>query len=163
MKSWGCATSDRSQAVADRLSLWVCAAWWASLSTLGFFVVPMLFAYLPSPALAGYMAGRLFGMQTGVSGVCTVLLLLLALMRGNSRVFSRYPAPVRWVPVVVALGLCCALVSEWVVAPHILAREDLALWHRLGSGLYLLQWLCAVTVFQLELRRQFAGLSRWHA
>ena len=163
MKSWRYATSDRSQAVADRLSLWVGAAWWASLSTLGFFVVPMLFVYLPNPALAGSVAGHLFGMQTVVSGVCAAALLLLALMRGNSRVFSRYPTPVRWGPVPGVVGLCCALVSEWVVSPHILARENLALWHRLGSSFYLLQWLCAVTVFQLELRRQFAGLARWHA
>ena len=163
MKSWRYATSDRSQAVADRLSLGVGAAWWASLSTLGFFVVPMLFVYLPNPALAGSVAGHLFGMQTVVSGVCAAALLLLALMRGNSRVFSRYPTPVRWGPVLVVVGLCCALVSEWVVSPHILARENLALWHRLGSSFYLLQWLCAVTVFQLELRRQFAGLARWHA
>jgi hypothetical protein len=27
--------------------------WWGSLTTLAFFVVPMLFAHLPTPAMAG--------------------------------------------------------------------------------------------------------------
>ncbi|MCI4441379.1 MAG: hypothetical protein JHC36_09260 [Tibeticola sp.] len=30
------------------------------------------------------------------------------------------------------------------MAPHILARDNLPLWHGLGSLLYLGQWLCAL-------------------
>ena len=33
------------------------------------------------------------------------------------------------------------------VAPHIVARDNLALWHRVGSGMYLVQWICAAVVF----------------
>jgi hypothetical protein len=32
------------------------------------------------------------------------------------------------------------------VAPRIVARENLALWHRVGTGMYVLQWLCAAVV-----------------
>jgi hypothetical protein len=42
------------------------------------------------------------------------------------------------------IGLSFAAISEWVVAPHILARDNLPLWHGLGSLLYLGQWLCAL-------------------
>ena len=36
--------------------------------------------------------------------------------------------------------------SEFAVAPRIVARQDLKLWHGVGSGMYLLQWLCAGVV-----------------
>jgi hypothetical protein len=36
-----------------------------------------------------------------------------------------------------------ALLIELAVKPHIMARDNLALWHNLGSAFYVLQWLCA--------------------
>ena len=39
-----------------------------------------------------------------------------------------------------------ALLLEFVVAPRIGAREDLRLWHSLGSALFALQWVCAGVV-----------------
>jgi len=33
--------------------------------------------------------------------------------------------------------------QEYAVAPRILARENLKLWHSLGSAMYLGQWVCA--------------------
>jgi hypothetical protein len=39
--------------------------------------------------------------------------------------------------------MLCALLVEFVAAPHIIARENLALWHRVGTLLYFLQWVCA--------------------
>jgi len=116
------------------------------LTTLGFFVVPMLFVYLPSPALAGSMAGQLFQVQTGISAVCALLLLALG---------QRDRQPIQWphLHTAVALGLVGALASEFWVSPHIIARDNLALWHRLGSGLYLLQWLCALAVFHGQTKR----------
>jgi hypothetical protein len=39
---------------------------------------------------------------------------------------------------------------EFAVAPRIVARENLKLWHNLGSGMLLLQWVCAgATLWQL--------------
>ena len=126
--------------MARNAALWLAAAWALSLTTLGFFVVPMLFVYLPSPALAGAMAGHLFQVQTGISAFCALLLLGIE-WAGRSQARQKRQ------PIVVLLGLVCALGAEFWVSPHIIARDNLALWHRLGSGLYLLQWLCALAVF----------------
>ena len=40
-------------------------------------------------------------------------------------------------------GMLMALLGEFAVAPKIVARQDLALWHSVGSAMYLAQWLCA--------------------
>jgi hypothetical protein len=44
---------------------------------------------------------------------------------------------------------------ELAIAPRIVARENLALWHRLGTGLFVVQWICALVV----LRQMVAALS----
>ena len=44
---------------------------------MGFLVVPLLFVHLPTPAMAGGMAAKLFAAQTWVSVVCGLLLLVL--------------------------------------------------------------------------------------
>ena len=123
--------------------VWVAALWWGSLTTLGFAVVPLLFVYLPTPALAGATAARLFEFQTWVS-VSLGLLLLIA---------SRAP---RW-PVLSARaqagtgliigGMLLALLMQFGVAPRIGMRENLRLWHTLGSAMYVLQWFCAGATF----------------
>jgi hypothetical protein len=45
--------------------------------------------------------------------------------------------------VFVFAGLLLALLAEFAVAPRIVARDNLRLWHSVGSAMYLLQWLCA--------------------
>jgi hypothetical protein len=125
------------------LPLWLAALWAMSLSVLGLFVVPMLFVHLPTPAMAGQMAAKLFAVQTWVSVACGVLLLLL--FRSNKPL-----APVktaRAATLFVVTGVLLALLVELAVAPRIVARENLALWHRVGSAMYLAQWLCALVVF----------------
>ncbi len=52
----------------------------------------------------------------------------------------------------VVAGVLLALLSEFAVAPRIMARENLKLWHGLGSGMYVAQWLCAGTVLWKSLR-----------
>ena len=42
-----------------------------------------------------------------------------------------------------------ALLVEFGVAPRIVARENLKLWHGVGSGMYLAQWLCAAALLWL--------------
>jgi hypothetical protein len=125
------------------LPLWIAAIWWGSLSTLGFFVVPMLFIHLPSPAIAGAMAAKLFTVQTAVSAGCGLVLLML--FRSNT---AKVPAAIASLATVfVAAGLLLALLVEFGVAPRIVAHDNLALWHRVGSAMYLGQWLCATAVF----------------
>lgn len=134
----------------SRLPIFAAALWWGSLSSIGFLVVPLLFAHLPTPALAGGMAARLFAAQTWVSVGCGLLLLLS--FRSN-----RPLAPVadaQAATIFILAGLLLALLSEFAVAPRIVARENLALWHRVGSAMYLLQWLCAgVTLWKLTPQR----------
>jgi len=149
--------------VAAQLSLWLAAAWWASLSLLGFVVVPLLFMHLPTPAMAGAMAAHLFSAQTWISCACAGALLVLNLVKRDDLVFASERQKIAWLPLIVGLGLLCAVLAEWLVAPRIVAREDLQLWHRLGSAMYLVQWVCAVAVFQLLLKRQAVARARWHA
>jgi hypothetical protein len=118
-----------------RLQLFLAALWWGSLSAVGFMVVPMLFMHLETPAIAGQMAAKLFTAQSWLSLVCG-LLLLLAAKRLNQNEFHT-PSP--W----VIGGMLCALLIEVAVKPHIVARDNLALWHNLGSAFYMVQWACA--------------------
>ncbi len=135
-----------------RLPVWIAALWWGSLTTIGFLVVPLLFMYLPTPALAGGMAGKLFAAQTWVSVLCGAgLLLQMTLTQSRSMAV----AVTRAVAVIVLIGMVLALLSEWVVAPQIVARENLRFWHSLGSVMYVLQWLCATaTCWKLMSPRQ---------
>lgn len=130
-----------------RLCCLAAALWWGSLSAVGFFVVPMLFAHLQPTALAGNMAARLFSGQTWISAVCAMLLLVAS--RGRGRTDSGAAAttiPSTWLALVLG-GMLLALLSEFAVSPRIVARENLKLWHAVGTGFYLLQWACAGLVF----------------
>jgi hypothetical protein len=114
-----------------------------SLTTLGFLVVPTLFAHLPTPAIAGGMAAVLFSAQTGVSVACA--LLLVVVLRSE-----KHAMPSAVVPAVTLLalgGALLALLVEFGVSPHIVARDNLRLWHGVGSAMYLAQWLCALVAF----------------
>lgn len=125
-----------------RVPVLAAALWWGSVTTIGFVVVPMLFAYLPTPALAGNTAARLFTAETWIAVACGLLLLVAA--RSGSET-----ARMDWAGgavVFVIAGVLLALLSEFAVAPRIVARQDLKLWHGVGSGMYLLQWLCAGVV-----------------
>jgi Domain of unknown function (DUF4149) len=125
------------------LAPWLAALWWGSLTTLGALVVPLLFVHLPSPALAGGMAAKLFTAQTWLGTGCGLLLLLL------HRPGQALPAIERAQPamVFVMLGVLLALLSEFAVAPRIVSRENLPLWHSVGTAMFALQWLCAGVTF----------------
>ena len=123
----------------DRLPVMLAALWWGSLTAVGFMVVPLLFAHLPTPTMAGGMAAKMFNAQTWVSLACGVLLLMASRERGDggTAAWARTAMPY------IVAGLLLALLVEFAVAPRIVARENLKLWHSLGSAMYLLQWLCA--------------------
>jgi Domain of unknown function (DUF4149) len=125
------------------LAPWLAALWWGSLTTLGALVVPLLFVHLPSPALAGGMAAKLFTAQTWLGTGCGLLLLLL------HRPGQALPATERAqsAMVFVMLGVLLALLSEFAVAPRIVSRENLRLWHSVGTAMFALQWLCAGVTF----------------
>ncbi|MDP3190633.1 DUF4149 domain-containing protein [Rhodoferax sp.] len=131
--------ATRLQALAP----WLAALWWGSLTTLGALVVPLLFVHLPSPALAGGMAAKLFTAQTWLGTGCGLLLLLLN-RPGQDRVEA---GRAQSITVFVMLGVLLALLSEFAVAPRIVSRENLRLWHGVGSAMFALQWLCAGVTF----------------
>lgn len=120
----------------------VAALWWGSLSTIGFLVVPLLFKHLATPAIAGAMAARLFTAQTWVSMACALLLLMASRSARSPETAARVHAALPF----VLTGLLLALLAEFGVAPRIVARDNLALWHAVGSGMYLLQWISAAVV-----------------
>jgi hypothetical protein len=120
--------------------------WWGSLSTLGFFVVPMLFQHLPTKALAGNMAARLFEVQTWVSVGCGLVLLLI-LRSKSAKIYANMPLagvfPASTAIRFIAFGVLMSLLVAFGVSPSIVARENLMLWHAVGSLMYLAQWVCA--------------------
>jgi hypothetical protein len=139
-----------------RLPLMLAALWWGSASAVGFWVVPLLFVNLPVPALAGQMAAKLFTAQTWVALVCGVLLLLIDRRLAHDQWLSQSQAHLvveqdtvdvdtfKWSPSPrLIAGMFLALLLELAIKPHILARENMMLWHNLGSLCYLGQWFCA--------------------
>lgn len=123
----------------SRTLVFAAALWWGSLSAIGFVAVPMLFRYLPAAALAGQTAARLFSAQTWVSLVCGALLLVL--LKPKPGLAQAQPA--RAATIFVVLGMLTAMVVEYGVAPRIVARENLAMWHSVGTLMYAVQWVCA--------------------
>ena len=119
--------------------MFAAALWWGSLTATGFIVVPLLFMHLPSAALAGQTAARLFTAQTWVGLLCGLVLIMGSRSRGQ-------PAQMDWARgalLYITAGVLLALLAEFAVAPRIMSRQDLRLWHSVGTGMYVLQWLCA--------------------
>ncbi|MFV0681033.1 DUF4149 domain-containing protein [Ottowia sp.] len=136
----------------QRLAHLAVALWWGSLTTIGFVAVPLLFAHLPTAAMAGQMAARLFTAQTWISVACGAVLLISLKDAAVSSRDDRRRTHLLW----VVAGLLLALLLEYAVAPHIRARENLRLWHSAGTLMYALQWLCVLTLlWRLN--------SRWNA
>lgn len=137
------------------LAAFAAALWWGSLTTLGFFVVPMLFSKLPTPAMAGNMAAQLFAAQTWVSVACAMLLLLLLGVKKESNMAVAGVKYAYSATIFVVTGMLLALLVTFGVSPRIVARENLMLWHAVGSAMYLLQWLCAgVVLYKLAVSAQ---------
>jgi hypothetical protein len=125
-----------------RLPLFAAALWWGSLTAVGLMAVPLLFVNLPTPALAGAVAAKLFAAQTWVSLGCGTLILMAA-RDGEGR------PSLDWAGGALAFvlaGMMLALLAQFAVAPRIVARQNLALWHTAGSAMFAFQWLCAVRV-----------------
>jgi hypothetical protein len=130
---------DPSAGWKSRTAVFAAALWWGSASVIGFLAVPMLFSYLPTPAMAGNMAARLFSAEAWIALGCGMLLLLSSRSAGEG---SRMDWA-RGALAFVLAGVLLALLSEFAVAPRIVARQNLKLWHGVGSAMYVAQWLCA--------------------
>jgi hypothetical protein len=124
--------------VKDRIALMLAALWWGSLTTVGFLVVPMLFARLGNPTIAGNFAGQLFAAQSWIAIGCGLVLIIYFRSKGDEG-FSK---PVLAGLFLVLVALLMALLQQYAVSPRILARDNLRLWHSVGSAMYLVQWGC---------------------
>ena len=123
----------------NRLPVFAAALWWGSLSAIGFLAVPLLFAHLSTPAMAGNMAAKLFQAQTYISIAACACLLVISKRKHAEK-------PEEWAQaamVFIILGLLLALLVQYGVAPRIVARQNLKLWHGVGTVMYAGQWLCA--------------------
>jgi len=125
-----------------RLPVIVAASWWGSLTTIGFLVVPLLFQNLPTPTMAGGMAAHLFTAQTWVSIACSLLLLMFSAPDRATGEARQAPSTIMF----ILLGLLMALLVEFGISPRIVARDNLKLWHAVGSSMYLVQWICTALV-----------------
>jgi hypothetical protein len=125
-----------------RLPILAAALWWGSLTAIGFVAVPQLFSHASSPAVAGTLAARLFEAQAWLSLVCGVLVLMGAREPDAEATMAWAGGAV----VYVLIGMLAALLQQFAVAPRIVARQDLAVWHSAGTALYAAQWLCALVV-----------------
>jgi hypothetical protein len=112
-----------------RVPVLAASLWWGSLTAIGFIAVPLLFRTLPA-ATAGQMAAKLFTAQAWTSIVCGML-VLIARRRPDAFVLG---------------GLILAILLEFAVAPRIVLRQDLAMWHTAGTVFYGIEWLCALAV-----------------
>ena len=133
----------------QRATILAAALWWGCMTGLGFIAVPTVFASLPTTAIAGPVAARLFTAQSWVSLACGALLLILLKGPADTARHDRS----RTTLLLVVSAMLLALLIEYVAAPHIRARDNLAVWHHVGTALYVAQWLCV----GLVLWRQAGG------
>jgi len=131
-----------------RPAIMLAALWWGGLTALAFVAVPMLFATLGNPALAGPMAARLFTVLAW--GTLLIGVVLLVLLR-QPRPGDNLPSPEALALIgVVLFAMLLALLQEFAVAQRIVTARasggNLRLWHGLGSALVLGQWLASGAV-----------------
>ena len=126
-----------------RLPTLSAALWWGSLTAIGFMAVPLLFSHAESPRVAGQLAAHLFSAQSWLGVACGLVILMGARNAEGAATLGWAGGAVGY----VLLGMLCALLQEFVVAPRIVARQDLAFWHSAGTVVYAAQWLCALVVF----------------
>lgn len=127
----------------QRSVLMAASLWWGSLTAVLAWVVPLLFMHLPSPALAGNTAAHLFTAQTWVALGCGTWVLMG--LRAQADVSDSVRLPTMELGL-VATGMLLALLLEFGVTPHIVARDNLRLWHGLGTLFYALQWAMAAVL-----------------
>ena len=126
-----------------RFGMMLAALWWGSLTALGFVIVPMLFTHLPSPAVAGQLAAKLFTAQAWLSIACAMFLMLIYNQKEIENQDIRAQAAIKF----IVTGLLLVVLVEFGLSPRIVsARADggnLRMLHGLGSAMYFGQWLCA--------------------
>jgi hypothetical protein len=116
------------------LTFWIGGLW-----TTGFIVAPLLFAELDDRALAGTLAGAIFGVMSYAGLACGACLLLVnGLLRGRRRFIG-------WQTLAIVAMLVLTAFGEFVLAPWIAELREAGLTesarfaraHGLASGVFL--------------------------
>ncbi|MBA4214937.1 MAG: DUF4149 domain-containing protein [Polaromonas sp.] len=132
----------------QRPAVFLAALWWGGISALSFLTVPLLFATLGSPAVAGPIAAKIFSLQCW-AGLVLGMALLLILRRWRGEGASIAPAALTTIGFVL-FAMLLALVQEFGVAQNIVTARasggNLRLWHGVGTVMVFGQWLCAGAV-----------------
>ena len=136
-----------------RLAVLAAALWWGSLTAIGFMAVPLLFRNASTPAVAGQLAAKLFSAQCWLGVACGGVLLMGARRSDGAPHLDWARGALPY----LLLGMLAALLQEFAVAPRIVARVDLAVWHTVGTALYAAQWLCALVVLWRTTSRRALG------
>ena len=89
------------------------------------------------------MAARLFEVQTWVTALLGVGLLMASRSPRDTALARRAQAATAF----ILGGVVLALLVQFGVSPRIVARENLQLWHGLGTAMMACQWVCASVVF----------------
>jgi len=138
------------------ITLWVGGLW-----AIGFMAAPSLFASLKDRALAGELAGNLFGVMAWVGFGCAAwLLVYLAVRRGR----TLFRSGVFWL---VAAMFLMGLAGHFGIQPVLAQlkaevwprsvmesalRDRFAAWHGVAGGLYTLQCLLGAALVLLQER-----------
>lgn len=98
------------------VTLWVGGMW-----TIGYIVAPTLFATLPSPVLAGTIAGNLFTIMSYVGLVCGGLLLFSIAIENGLQLFQQ------WRGLVLIGMLLIICIGQFVLEPHMAVLRNAGL------------------------------------
>jgi hypothetical protein len=142
---------------ADHLLVLLITLWAGALWTIGYIVAPSLFAMIEDRALAGSIAGRLFGIVNVLGIAAGAYVLLYCLLR--SGLVGLRNVTVGLVAVLVAI----ALASQFGIQPMMAelrvagvldeaARSRFGMWHGISSALYVVQSVILLVVV-LTVRR----------
>jgi hypothetical protein len=149
--------------LADTLSLLLTVFWVGSLWAVGYVVAPTLFSALPDTALAGLLAGRMFGWIAYAGMACGIYLICYRIYKIGLQAFRQWVMWITFFMLVLTLAghfgiqpVLASLRSQPMAAEALRAvvEERFATWHGIASGLYLLQSLLglALVLKSLQLR-----------
>ena len=134
----------------DGLAVLMASAWVGGMWTAGYIAAPVLFQALPDKAMAGMVAGRLFGVAAYMGLVCAVYLLVYFYKTRGKQVLRQ---GIFWIVVVM---LMLTLLGQFGMQPllaEIKAQalplyvmdspyaERFRLWHGVSSIIFLVQSL----------------------
>lgn len=139
------------------------SAWVGGMWAAGYIAAPVLFQYLPDKALAGMLAGKLFGVTAYMGMVCAVYLLLYNYTRYGKQALRQSTF---WIMVAMLL---LTLLGQFGMQPLLAEIKSQALplyvmdssyadrfrfWHGASSIVFLLQSLSgAVLLLKMYGRR----------